>query len=111
VAADQAGAKREEVPFAAGGFEDLKGVDAELVEQQGQLVHERDVEVALGVLDDLGGFGDADATGRVGAGGDDLAVEGVDDGGDLGAGAAGDLFDAGEAVLVVAGVDALWAVT
>jgi len=33
---------------------------------------------------------DADAAGAVGAGGDDLAVEGVDDGGDVRAGAAGE---------------------
>jgi hypothetical protein len=31
------------------------------------------------VLDGFGGFGDADAAGRVGAGADDLAVEGIDD--------------------------------
>jgi len=110
VAADQAGAEGQEVPFAAGGFQHFQGVDAELVEDQRQLIHQGDVEVALGVLDDFGGFGDADAAGRMGAGGDDLAVEGVDDGGDLWRGAAGDFFDGGQAVVVVAGVDAFGAV-
>ena len=55
----------------------IQGVDAEFAEDQRQFVHQGDVEVALGVLDDLGRFGDADAAGAVGAGGDDLAVEDV----------------------------------
>ena len=56
----------------------IQGVDAEFAEDQRQFVHQGDVEVALGVLDNLGRFGDADAAGAVGAGGDDLAVEDVD---------------------------------
>ena len=76
VATDQARAEGQEVPFAAGGFQHLQGVDAELAEDQRQFIHQGDVEVALGVLDDLGRLGDADAAGAVGAGSDDLAVEG-----------------------------------
>ena len=110
VPADQPGAEGQEVPFAAGGLQHLQGVDAELAKDQRQFVHQGDVEVALGVLDDLGRLGDADAAGHMGAGGDDLAVEGVDNGGDFRAGAAGDLFDGGQAVVGVAGVDALGAV-
>ena len=108
--ADQAGAKGQEVPFAAGGLQDFKGVDAKPLEDEGEFVHERDVEVALGVLDHLGGLGDLDGTGFVGAGGDDAAVEGIDEVGDFRGGAGGDLFDGGQAVLLVAGVDALGAV-
>jgi hypothetical protein len=78
VAADQAGAERQEVPLGAGRFQHLQGVDAELVEDHGQVVDQRDVEVALGVLDDLGGFGHLDAGRLVGAGGDDAGVERVD---------------------------------
>ena len=85
VATHQAGAKGQEVPVAAGGFEHFQGVDAEL----GQFVHQGDVEVAQGVLDDLGRLGDAEAAGAVGAGGDDLAVDGVHDGRHFRAGAAG----------------------
>ena len=40
------------------------GVDADPVEDDRQLVHERDVEVALRVLDHLGGLGDLDAARR-----------------------------------------------
>ncbi|MNN96343.1 hypothetical protein D3C81_2153120 [compost metagenome] len=74
VATDQAGAEGQEVPLGAGGLEHLFGVDAHLVEDDRQFVDQGDVEVALGVLDDLGGLGDLDAAGLVGAGADDLAV-------------------------------------
>jgi hypothetical protein len=110
VAAHQAGAERQEVPLGAGGLQHLLGVDAEAVEDQRQLVDQRDVHVALGVLDDLGGLRHADARGLVRAGGDDLPVQRIDPLGDLGGGAAGDLLDGGDAVFLVAGVDALGAV-
>ena len=62
VAADQAGAERQEVPLGAGRLQHFQGVDAELVEQDRQVVDQGDVEVALGVLDHLGRFGDLDAS-------------------------------------------------
>ena len=71
VAAHQAGAKGQEVPFAAGGFQHFQGIYAEAMEDQREFVHQRDVEIALGVLDYLGGFGDLDGAGLVSAGGDD----------------------------------------
>ena len=88
----------------------MQCVDAELAEDEAELVHERNVDVALGVFDDLGGFGHADAAGLVGAGGDDAGVEGIDHLGHGGGAAAGDFFDAGQAVLFVTRVDALGAV-
>src|SRR5690606_35793284 len=63
-------------------------------------------EVALGVLDHLGGLGHLDAAGLVGASGDDAGVEGVDEVGGLWGGAGGDFEDVGEAVGLVARVDA-----
>lgn len=110
VAADQARTEGQEVPLAAGGLQHGLGVDAHLVEDDGQLVDEGDVDVALGVLDDLGGFGHLDAFGLVGADDDDLAVELVDQLGHFGGGAGGDLLDGGDAVFLVARVDALGAV-
>src|SRR6267378_8699281 len=61
VAADQAWAERQKIPFRAGDFQYLDGVEAKPVENDRQLVHERDVEVALRVLDDLRRFGCLDA--------------------------------------------------
>ena len=101
------GAERQEVPLGAGGLEHVRGADADAVADQRDLVHERDVEVALGVLDDLGGLGDLDRRRPMDARIDDRAVRGrhaVERRGVL----AGDhLGDALEGVLVVAGVDAL----
>ena len=75
VAADQAGPERQEIPLGAGRLQHFERVDADLVEQDGELVHQRDVEVALGVLDHLGGLGDLDARGAEHPGGDDALVE------------------------------------
>ncbi len=110
VAAHQAGTEGQKVPLGAGGLQHLQRVDAQAVEDQAQLVHQGDVDVALGVFDHLGGLGHADRAGLVRAGGDDLGVELVDGLGHFGGAAAGHLFDAGQAVLFVAGVDALGAV-
>ncbi len=107
VTADQPGAERQEVPLGAGRLQHLAGVDAEAVKQHGQLVHQGDVEVALGVLDDLGCLRDADARCAVHAclnhrlvqGGDTLQGRGV---------LCGYHLDDGlQAVFAVGGVDAL----
>ena len=60
VAADKSRLKRQEIPFGPRGGQHVAGVDAERMEDQRQLVHEGDVEIALGILDDLGGFCDLD---------------------------------------------------
>ncbi len=107
VAANQAGAERQEVPFGAGGLQHFQGVDAETVEDEGEFVHQGDVEVALGVFDDLGGFGDFDAAGVVDAGDNDGFVE-VADGLEGGGVIAGDDFDDfGDGAFFVAGIDPL----
>ena len=77
--ADQAGAKRQEVPLAPGGLKDLLGIDPEAIEDQRQLIDQRDVHVALGVLDHLGRLRDADTARLVGPGNDDAAVKGIDE--------------------------------
>ena len=82
----------------------------EPAEENRELVDEGDVDVALGVLDDLRGLGDPDRRGAVGAGGDDRSVEVVDEVGHLGGGPRGHLDDRRQAVLAVAGVDPLRAV-
>ena len=74
VAADQAGAELEEVPLRAGRLQHVGGADAHALEDDRQLVHQRDVEIALGVLDDLGRLGDLDRLRAVHARVDDRAV-------------------------------------
>ena len=74
VAADQARREPEEVPLRAGGREHVRGADAHAIEDQRELVHQRDVEIALRVLDDLRRLGDLDARRPVHARLDDGAV-------------------------------------
>ncbi len=107
VAADEARAEGEEVPLGARGFQDVQGVDAHLVEDLAELVDEGDVDVALAVLDDLGGLGDLDGGGEVGAGGDDGGIDFVDILTNGRGGSGSDLADVLDGVLLVAGVDAL----
>ena len=75
VAADGAGLEIEEVPLSAGRFQHLGGVDAEPIEHDREIVHERDTGVALGILDHLGGLGHFDAGGAVHASLNYRAVE------------------------------------
>ncbi len=107
VAADQAGAEVEEVPLGAGGVQHVVDGEAEAAEDHGHLVDEGDVEVALGVLDHLGGLGGADVRGDVDAAAGDLAVEGGEALGHLRRLAGDHLGDAVDAVGAVAGIDAL----
>ena len=60
VAAHQAGLEGQEVPLGAGRLEHVARVDAQPVGDQGDLVDQGDVDVALGVLQHLGELGDAD---------------------------------------------------
>lgn len=57
VPADQTRSKRQKIPFGACGLEHFVCVDAQFVEENRQFVHQRDVEVALGVFDYLSGPG------------------------------------------------------
>ena len=108
--ADHARAERQEVPLAASRLENFERVDVEPVEDDREFIDQGDVQVALGVLDDLGGFGHLQAGGREGAGGDDAGVERIDCLGHFRRGAAGDLLDLGQRIDLVARVDALRAV-
>ena len=78
MAADKAGPEGEEIPLRARRLQHRFGVDAHAVEDDRQFVDQRDVEIALGVFDHLGGFGHSYAGGLVRAGGDNLRVEPID---------------------------------
>src|SRR5262249_12207837 len=60
VTADQARDEVEEIPLGAGRGQHVPGVDAELMEDGRELVHESDIEIALRILDHLCRFGDLD---------------------------------------------------
>lgn len=107
MSADKSGREFDEVPFGGGGLDDVVGVDAHGVENLGELVHEGDVDVALGVLDDFRCLGDFDRGGFVCSVDEDGVVDTVDDVGNLGGGAGGYFLDFLDGMELVAGIDAL----
>ena len=110
VAADHAGAKGQKVPFAAGGFQYVQCVYPQAGKDDGKLVDQGNVQIALGVFNDFGGFCHLDAAGLVRPCANDLAVQRIHRLGHLGGAAAGDFFDGSEGVDFVPRVDALGAV-
>jgi hypothetical protein len=79
MAADQARSVGQEIPFRAGRFQYVLGVDAQPLEDLRQFVGQCDVDIALRIFDDLGGFGDANAAGLVCTGGDDAPIQRIDE--------------------------------
>src|SRR6266700_1740274 len=79
VAADEARRETDEIPFGRSRRKHVAGVDVELVEDRGKLVHESDVEGALCVLDRLGRFRDFYGRCLVQAGRYDGAIHRSDD--------------------------------
>ena len=65
---DEPGVKAHEVPLRRCCPEHFRGVDAHPIEDDRQLVHQRNVQITLRVLDHLGGLGNADARRAVHAG-------------------------------------------
>ena len=110
MAADETGFEGQEVPFSLGGGEDVSGVDVKFIEYQGELVHEADVHVALGVFDGFCSLGYFNAWCEVGTGFNDGEVELVYLVRGFGCRAGGDLGDVFEFADFIARVDALGAV-
>ncbi len=67
VPAHKPGPEGQEIPFGPGRLQHGFGVDAHPVEDDCELVDECDVEIALRVLDHLGGFSHTDRFRLVGA--------------------------------------------
>ena len=75
VAADESRLERQEIPFGPRRGQHVAGIDIERLEDQRQFVHEGDVEIALGVFDHLGRFGDLDRGRAMNAGRDHRSVD------------------------------------
>ena len=80
------------------------------IADQRDLVDQGDVDVALGVFENFGEFGDADRRCAVGAGFDDRLIDSIDDIQRLRSVARNNLQDIVEAALLVPGVNTLWRV-
>ena len=111
VAADESGVEFEKIPFGTGGFDDFVGIDAHPVEDDGQFVHQGDIEVSLGIFDDFGGLCHFDAGGFIYAGLDDFAVCFGDIVEGDGVAAGDDFEDFGQGAGFVAWVYTFWGVT
>ena len=72
---DQTGVEIQEIPLGARRRQDVAGVDPHAVENHGQLVHQGDVQVALGVFDHFGRLGHPDRGRLVNAGRHHPAVD------------------------------------
>ena len=82
-------------------------IDADLVEDDRQFVHQRDIQVALGVFDDLGRFRHLDGGGAVNTGSHDRLIQFSNCFERCRIIAGHHFQDGGQAVLLVARVDAL----
>ena len=111
VSADESRREGQEIPLGAGCGEHVPGVDAQTGENEGKLVHQRDVEVALGVLDHLGCFRHPDVRGPVDPRRDHGLVDAGDDVERRLVRCGHDLRDPGEGVLPIAGIDPLRRIT
>ena len=71
VPSDKPRTEWQEVPLGTGGFKYGFCVDAEFVEDDGKFIHKGNVNVALGVFDDLCRFCHLDARSQMGTGSND----------------------------------------
>ena len=110
VAPHQAGPEVQEIPLGRRRVEHLLSVDTHAMEDQGEFVDQGDVQIALGVLDHLGGLGHPDRTGPVGARRDDGPIQRIDELGRLRRRPRRHLDDVRQAVVRVAGIGPLRAV-
>src|SRR6185503_17475987 len=75
VSTDQTRTKWQEIPFCAGSLQYVERVDSHSIKQYRQLVHQRYVEVALGVLDNLCGLRHSNARSPEDSGRDDALIK------------------------------------
>ena len=59
--ADQSRPEFQKIPFGAGRVEYFGRIQSHFIEDDGELIHEGDIDIALRVFDHLGGFGDLNA--------------------------------------------------
>jgi len=104
VPADEPRPERQEIPLRARGLENVERVDAHPVEDQRQLVHQGDIQIALRVLDHLRRLRHLDRGGAMNAGDDDGTVDRGDDLEGARILAGNHLLDLRERVLPVAGL-------
>src|SRR5690606_26268953 len=110
VAAHQPRCELQEVPFGAGGLQNLRGANADEIADLRHLVHQGDIDIALRVFQNFRRLGHLDRRGAVHARIDDLLIHAGNDLERLRILARDNLDDILERVLAVAGIDAFRAI-
>ena len=105
--ANQSGFEMQEVPFCSGRGQHLIRVDAYQMEYLGQLVHKSDIDIALGVLDHLGGFGHFYTGDRESSGRNHRAIQRIHFCCRFGSGTGGDFHNLLYSMFLIAGIDTL----
>ena len=78
MSAHQAGTKRQKIPLGASRLQYFQRIDIQAVKYQCQFIDQGNIDVALGVFDDLGRFSDTNSAGLVRTGFDDLLIQRID---------------------------------
>ena len=107
---DETGPEGQEIPLRPGRRQHILRVDLQPVEDNGKLVHQCDIEVALRVLDHFRRLGNFHRGGLVGSRRNDTGIERIDRGRRLRCRAARHLHDIRQPVFPVAGVYPLRAI-
>ena len=74
VTTNQPGMIIQEIPLGCSGGKHIARIDSKFLKNGREFIHEGDVEIALGVFDDLCGFGDFDRGRAMDAGGDNRPI-------------------------------------
>ena len=107
MATDEPGSERQKIPLGSRGLKHLGRIDADPVKQKRELVHQRNVEIALRILDHFRGLGYTDGARPIHARSDDTRVNRRNTIERFRRVPRHDLGNAGQGVLVVARIDAL----
>ncbi len=107
MAADKPGLEAQRVPLGVHAGNDLVRIDTHAVENDRQLVHKSDVDVALAVFNHLDGLCGPDGRDRIGPRCDDKIINVRDGLTGFGVHAGNDLSDVFERMDLVARIDAL----
>ena len=75
VTAHQARREAQRIPLGIHGLQHFIGIDIHQVENHGQLIHESDIDIPLGIFHQLRRFGHRDGGHRIHTGLDDGAVD------------------------------------
>ena len=103
--------EREEVPFGAGSFQHITGVDTHLIEYLRKLIHKSNVDIALTVFNYLGGFGHFHCRRQMCTGGDHACVNLIHIHPNLSSGTGCHFLDMLYSVQLVARIDAFGTIT